>query len=97
LPKGESSDGEFEMFLGTTYNLFINDSPSTTVALSWLVFPGILQSDRRRTTLNISANRELIEDFFFNVSYYLDYDSNPSSDDGADSDYGIVTGISYTF
>jgi len=97
VPKGEPSSGEVESFLGTSYNLYVNDSPSANLALNWLVFPGITRSNRFRTTLNISLNKEVFGDFYFNLSYYLDYDSDPSSDAGADADYGIVTGVSYTF
>ena len=52
---------------------------------------------RFRITRNLDFNKEIIEDLFFNVTYYLDYDSDPSSDEGETTDYGILTGLSFTF
>jgi len=97
IPEGESSTTELEGLLGTQYDVFITDTPETQVNLSLYAFPGITDSNRIRTDLQLGVTKELVEDFFLKLSFYLDYDSAPISSGASKTDYGIVTGISYTW
>jgi putative salt-induced outer membrane protein YdiY len=97
VPEGAPSDTKWEGVIGTTYDIFITDTPETVLGLNTVIYPGITETDRLRMNLNFELSKEIVEDFFFKVSYYLDYDSQPTSDDGKSSDYGVSTGLSYTF
>lgn len=97
VPDGESSDTKWEGVIGSTYDIFITDTPETLLSFNGTFFPGITETDRRRANLNFKLKKEFVEDLYWEISYYLDYDSEPSSDDGETTDYGIVTGLTYTF
>lgn len=47
--------------------------------------------------LDVTLRRELIEDFFVDLSVYYDYDGQPPGDDPVKDDYGVVTSVGYSF
>ncbi len=42
-----------------------------------LLFPSLTDSGRYRTNLNLSLRRELVKDFYLDLSFYHAYDSEP--------------------
>ncbi len=91
--QGETS---LDAFLNTDYEFFTYDTPKTTVTTSLTVFPRLIGDGGVRANLDLSLRRELIEDLFVELSLYDTYDSKPP-EDGTSNDYGIVTGLGYTF
>jgi hypothetical protein len=39
----------------------------------------------------------LVEDLFWKLDFYLTYDSDPISQEGASSDYGVTSAVAYKF
>jgi len=97
----ESSDGEsntdLEGILQTRYDSFLYDTPKLDLTLNLLVFPSITESGRVRSNYDVTLSKEIVEDFFFNLSLGGSYDTDPTSPDAAKSDYSITTGLSYEF
>lgn len=96
--KGDASRQEnIEGLLAVDYSRYVFDTPEMTMSAQLSAFPGITESGRARAQLDINLRWELIEDLFWDLSYYNTYDSDPSSDTEENNDYGVVTSIGYSF
>jgi len=94
---GESNgETNLDAFLNTDFEFFTYDTPKTTLNTSFTVFPRLTGDGGARLNLDFSLRRELIEDLFVELSLYETYDSDPP-EDGTSNDWGIVTGLGYTF
>jgi putative salt-induced outer membrane protein YdiY len=87
---------DLEGILNTEFEYFTYDLPETSVVTSFTLYPSITESGRVRSELDLALRRELLDDLFLQLSLYDSYDSDPP-EDGSKSDYGVVTGLSYTF
>ena len=92
----QDAETNVEAFLGTDYEFFTYDTPKTTLTTSLTVFPSLTDSGRVRGQLDFGLRRELITDLFVEISLYESYDSDPP-EEGENNDWGIVTGLGYTF
>ena len=92
----DESQQSLEGVLGATWRIFRFDDPEISLSSSAYVYPSLTESGRHRGSLDISLRRELISDFFFDISLYESYDSDPPTD-GETTDYGIVTSLGYKF
>jgi hypothetical protein len=96
--KGDAARQEnLEGLLGVDYSRYILDSPEMNMSASLFTFPSITESGRTRAQLDINLRWELIEDLFWDLTYYNTYDSDPPSDTETNNDYGVVTSIGYSF
>jgi len=70
--------------------------PSSDMTFATDIFPRLDDFSSFRSNSNLTLRRELIEDLFFDLSFYYTYLSNPP--EGAEKDdYGVVTSIGYSF
>jgi hypothetical protein len=92
----EDTETNVEALLATDFSYYTYDSPKTTLNTSLDVFPSLTESGRVRVDLDVGLRREIITDFFVELSLYDSYDSEPPIE-GEKNDYGIVTSIGYTF
>lgn len=97
VPEDESTTSNLDFLVGSTYEIFIDDTPETHLTVEMLTFPGLTDFGRVRSNLDVTFQKEIVEDFFWDVSLYIDYDSEPPGDDGSSTDYGLVTGLGYSF
>ena len=93
IPSTNETDG----VLAASFDYFKLYSPKVDVTIQFYFFPSFSTAGRRRTEFNAQTKFELIHDFYWNVSFYDSYDSLPPSAALEKSDYGITTGISWTF
>ena len=52
---------------------------------------------RYRPDASVSLRREIVSDFFFDLSFYQTYDSDPPDEAASSTDYGFVTSLGYSF
>ncbi len=70
--------------------------PSSDMTFTTDIFPRLADFSSFRSNSNLTLRRELIEDLFFDLSFYYTYLSDPAV--GAEKDdYGVVTSIGYSF
>ena len=93
----DSSATSLEAVLGAEYSLFHYDAPETEVMVAWNLYPGITEWGRVRSEFNARLRRELFNDFFFEISVFDSYDSDPPAEDAVSNDWGFVTSIGWTF
>lgn len=86
-----------EGVLSTQYSFFQYDTPKRSIDIGLSVFPSLTESGRVRAEADIGWKIELVEDFFFDLSFYGSYDSNSDPEAASNSDYGIVTSLGYSF
>ena len=92
----EDAETSIEAILNTEYEFFTYDTPKTTLTTSLTIYPSLTESGRVRGNLDFALRHELIEDLFIEISIYDSWDRKPP-EDGEKNDYGIVTGLGYTF
>jgi hypothetical protein len=64
---------------------------------SFRIFPSLTDFGRWRTTLDADFRLELVSDLFWKMNFYVSYDSEPLSQEGASSDYGVTSSLGYKF
>ena len=94
-------DGEAETDLEgvgmATYNYFKYSDPERSLNSDLRIFPSITDAGRWRATFDTNFRFELLADFFWNMSIFASYDSDPISTDAASSDYGVTSALAYKF
>ena len=44
-----------------------------------------------------ALRREIISDFYLDLSFYQTYDSDPPDAEAESTDYGVITSLGYSF
>jgi hypothetical protein len=87
----------WEIALSGSYSFFRYDSPKTDISTNFDFYPSITEEGRYRIEYDLKLRYELLKSFYIDISFYLSYDSQPVSGEGEQSDWGIVTGISWSY
>ena len=82
---------------GLLYERFRYDSPKTDLTTQLEVYPSLTIKDRVRVVYDLNVRHEVVSDLFVNVEFYYSYDSRPQSVGAAKYDYGIVTGLGWSY
>jgi putative salt-induced outer membrane protein YdiY len=93
---GEFGQSQIEGMLMSNYSLFYFSPTKSDLSLDLALFPGITESGRLRGNFDIKMRWEIIQDFTWNLTYYLTWDNRPP-DGAATEDMGITTSLGYTF
>jgi putative salt-induced outer membrane protein YdiY len=95
---GEAEDqSSLEGLLGIDWRIFDFATPKTNLTAKAIVFPSLTESGRYRTDASVSLRREIISDFYLDLSFYQTYDSDPPDLEAEKSDYGVITSLGYSF
>jgi hypothetical protein len=86
-----------EGLVGIYWSLYMYHTPKTDLTFDFTAHPSISDGGRVRMNLDTRLRRELIKDFFVDLSFYLKYDNRPPSVTASTSDYGFVTSVGYSF
>ena len=97
LPSEGSAETNLEAAALLNYEYYKYDNPERTLVLNLTIFPSITDFGRWRATFNTNFRIELVEDFFWKLDFYATLDSDPISEDGASSDYGVISSFGYKF
>lgn len=86
-----------EGVIRVSYSLFKYSSPKANVNTTLVYFPSITEPGRHRIDFNLSGSYELVSDFTIGLTYYTNYDSQPTTEDANTTDYGIITSVGWTY
>jgi putative salt-induced outer membrane protein YdiY len=92
----DTQTNNIEGVVTAEHAIFGYDFPKIDYATQLDVFPNLSDWGRVRVELDIRFSREMIKDFFADLSFYDSYDNEPPGG-GEKSDYGLVFGLSYKF
>lgn len=91
-----TSTNNLDGFAQLQYQIFIYDSPKTSLTTYINTYPGLSDWGRIRFNYNISMNWEIFRDFYWDLSFYYSSDNKPTNN-AAPNDYGINTTFKYSF
>ena len=97
LTTAGESDTTLEGLVSMNYDWFRFDTPELDIKSTLAVFPGITDSGRVRAEFDLRFRWEMVEDLFWEMEYYNNYDSGREADTESISDYGIITSLGYKF
>lgn len=87
----------WELVFGNQFEWFVFNRPKTQITSYFWLFPNLTTFGRTRLELNSSARRELVKDFFVNLSVTDSYDTRPPSEDARRNDVTVVTSLGWSF
>ena len=90
----QPTQNNVELLVGAEYQLFYFDR--YTLQSQFLLFPGLSDSGRVRFTTNDTFSVRLSNNFYLNVSFWDNFDSNPPLSAKKNAT-GLSTGLGWTF
>ncbi|MEQ8522024.1 MAG: hypothetical protein RIC15_07720, partial [Vicingaceae bacterium] len=60
-------------------------------------YPSLTVPGRHRLEIEFKIRMEVVNNFFIELRYYNNFDSKPVQSSTSNSDYGIISSLSYTF
>ena len=85
-----------EGLIRSSFDIYQLNIPTTRLSASVSIYPGITESGRFRVNTQITLRNELIRDFFWDLTFYSNFDNQPA--EGAErEDYGIITSLGASF
>ncbi|MCD4665485.1 MAG: DUF481 domain-containing protein [Bacteroidales bacterium] len=86
-----------DAFASLSYRLFRFKDPDIDITSNFSTYPSLTVKDRWRINYDIKVKIEIVDDLYFSLSYYINYDSKPPSETAAKDDYSITTSVGYSF
>ena len=87
----------WEAIILSQLKLFSFSQPNVQFDLDVSVIPSFTVQDRIRANVETKFKWEIFSDFYWEWSYYYNFDSKPISEEASNSDFGVTTGLSYIF
>lgn len=97
IPVEGESETNLEAAGLMVYEYFKYSTPERSLKTNLTVFPSITDIGRWRIVFSTDFSFEIVNDLFWKLDFYANYDSAPISTEGATSDYGVVSSIAYKF
>ncbi len=94
---GGSTEDTVEAYGTVAWDWFRYDSPELDLSTHLKVIPNLTETGRVRAEFDISLKWEMIDDLFWELSFYDNYDSDPVVSGAEKNDYGITTSLGYDF
>lgn len=95
--ESESTRNSIEALVGSQYSYFRYDTPKRSIDAGIAVFPSLTESGRVRAEADVTSRVEIVEDLFFDLTFYGSYDNEADPSAPSNSDYGVVTSLGYSF
>lgn len=94
----QDSQESLEGVLGVDWHVYHLVGKTTSLSSKAQLYPSLTESGRYRGTLDVTLRKELVTDFYVDLSAYYDYDNQPPDvDKDTTGDFGVTTSLSYTF
>ena len=84
-----------EGVLGANYVLWRFKTPEIDLETNLSIYPGITESGRWRGNGDIRLSWELVEDLYWDINGWYTYDNQSPA--GSNSDYGVSTGLGWSY
>ena len=86
-----------EAIISAQYQFFKYEHPKATFLTYTNIFPSLSNLGRFRFNYNAELSWEMVIDFYWDLTFYFEYDNQPQSEDASKSDYRIETSLKYVF
>ncbi|MCK4569188.1 MAG: DUF481 domain-containing protein [Bacteroidales bacterium] len=95
--EADSTIQSIEGMMQWNYRVFKFNKPEIELTSFFNAYPSFTTWGRVRLEFEIKARIELFNDFYFGLSLYDNYDSQPLDNTAATNDWGITTSIGYSW
>jgi len=97
--KFDQSDPTYnvEGLVNAQYQLFKYDHPKANLFTYINLLPSLTDIGRFRLNYNAQLSWEIFLDFYWDLTFYIEYDNKPQSENAAQTDYRIDTSIKFEF
>jgi hypothetical protein len=95
IPDDGDSETNLEAVGRLRYEYFRYSGLERSLTSQLSVYPGLTDTGRWRADFTTEFDMDLTDDFSWIFSVYANYDSDPISTDGSNSDYGVVSSVEY--
>jgi hypothetical protein len=93
-PQTGHTGNSMEGLIGTQVNFFT--FKTTNILGTMKLYPSITDAGRVRLDADASSRLRIARELYWNLSFYLNYDSRPPSNT-TQTDYGLSSGLGWTF
>ena len=94
-------DGEqrssLEAVLGGTVKSWRFDSPELDLNIDLALYPSLTEGGRLRAASNARLRWEMLDDVFWNLNAWGSYDNESVDEQGGQFDWGLTTGLGWSF
>jgi len=90
-------DANAEIVTSIGFETFRFDHPELDLSAGFVVLPNLLTKGRYRLQANGKARIEIVRNFYWSLTVYESYDSDPPSETSRRNDFGINTSIGWSF
>jgi hypothetical protein len=97
LPEDGSNESNLEGVITTRFRLFQFEAPERDIDMRLFVFPSLTDLGRVRADFRTTFTIEVTGDLDWALEGYYRFDSDPLSEDGDRSEYGVVMLLKYAF
>ena len=97
IPRQGSAETNLEAVGMLSYEHYKYSSPERRFSVTLLVFPSLTDFGRVRADFKTDFRFEIIDDFFWVLDFYANYDTDPISVNASNSDYGVISSLAYKF
>ena len=91
------STTNLEGLLYARHKKFQYDDPEIDWTTTLLIYPGITTWGRIRLNFNTSVRWEIFTDFFWRLTFYDNYDSQPPTEGASKNDFGITLSFGWKY
>jgi len=82
-------------YISSKYQFFIYETPGITLYSFLNIYPYITNFGRVRINYTLDFDWQIVNNFYWDMSFYVDYDNEPQSIGASKVDYSIETGLKY--
>ena len=93
--EAEDQSESIEGFFSTSFAAWRFDTPELDMDIKFNVYPSLSESGRVRADSDIRIRWELVDDLYWDLTTFVTYDNKAAVDH--EVDYGITTGIGWTY
>jgi hypothetical protein len=86
-----------EGLINAQYQLFKYDHPKANLLTYIYVYPSLSDLGRYRFNYNVEVSWEIFLDFYWDLTFYFEFDNSPQTGSSSQSDYRIDTSIKFEF
>jgi len=93
----EPGESNAEALAILDFQTFTFDDPETDISARLSVVPSLTQAGRVRIDFDSRVRREILKDFYFSLTFFDNYDSDPGLVDAERNDYGLISSFGWAF
>jgi hypothetical protein len=97
IPTNGDAETNLEAVGMMSYEYYKYSTPERKLSVTLLVFPSLTDFGRVRARFSTDFRIEFVDDLFWVMDFFANYDTDPISMNASNSDYGIVSSVAYKF